>query len=66
VVTANGFYLLATRLGALSIVVTLSSLYPAGTVLLTRIVLREKLNAWQMSGVGCALAAVWLMVRSTR
>jgi drug/metabolite transporter (DMT)-like permease len=60
---ANALYLLAAREGPLSVVVTLSSLYPASTVLLARIVLRERLNFWQVSGVACALAAVVLIVR---
>ena len=55
---ANALYLLAGRVGPLSIVVTLSSLYPASTVLLARVVLGERLNLLQISGVGCALAAV--------
>ncbi len=59
---ANALYLLAARVGPLSIVVTLSSLYPASTVLLARVVLGERLNLWQVSGVGCALAAVVLIV----
>jgi drug/metabolite transporter (DMT)-like permease len=63
---ANALYLLAGRLGPLSIVVTLSSLYPASTVLLARIVLRERLTLLQVSGVGCALAAVALIVSSGR
>jgi drug/metabolite transporter (DMT)-like permease len=59
---ANALYLIAARNGPLSIVVTLSSLYPASTVLLARLVLREHLNGWQLAGVGCALAAVVLIV----
>jgi drug/metabolite transporter (DMT)-like permease len=63
---ANALYLLAAREGPLSIVVTLSSLYPASTVLLARIVLGERLNLWQAVGVGCALAAVVLIVSGGR
>jgi len=63
---ANALYLLATRQGPLSIVVTLSSLYPASTVLLARIVLGERLRPWQITGVGCALAAVVLIVSGGR
>ena len=59
---ANALYLLASRQGQLSIVVTLSSLYPASTVLLARFILGERLNVWQISGVACALAAVALIV----
>ena len=62
---ANALYLVAARVGPLSIVVTLSSLYPASTVLLARVVLGERLNLWQVSGVGCALAAVVLIVRGS-
>lgn len=63
---ANALYLVAAREGPLSIVVTLSSLYPASTVLLARFVLRERLNPWQISGVFCALAAVVLIVSGGR
>jgi drug/metabolite transporter (DMT)-like permease len=63
---ANALYLLATRQGPLSIVVTLSSLYPASTVLLARIVLGERLRPWQITGVGCALTAVALIVSGGR
>jgi drug/metabolite transporter (DMT)-like permease len=63
---ANALYLIATRQGPLSIVVTLSSLYPASTVLLARMVLGERLHPWQITGVGCALAAVVLIVSGSR
>jgi uncharacterized membrane protein len=62
---ANALYLVAAREGPLSLVVTLSSLYPASTVLLARVVLRERLNLLQLSGVGCALAAIVLIVRGS-
>jgi len=62
---ANAFYLDAARQGPLSLVVTLSSLYPASTVLLARLVLGERLNFLQLSGVGCALAAIVLIVRGS-
>ena len=63
---ANAFYLAAAWQGPLSVVVTLSSLYPASTVLLARIALGERLNTWQMTGVGCALAAILLIVSGDR
>ena len=59
---ANVLYLLATRHGPLSMVVTLSSLYPASTVLLARVVLGERINSVQTAGIVCALAAVMLIV----
>jgi drug/metabolite transporter (DMT)-like permease len=63
---ANALYLEAARQGPLSVVVTLSSLYPASTVLLARIALGERLNLWQMTGVGCALSAILLIVSGGR
>jgi drug/metabolite transporter (DMT)-like permease len=60
---ANLLYLLAVRSGPLSVVVTLASLYPASTVLLARVVLRERLSALQWVGVVCALVAVVAIVR---
>lgn len=63
---ANAFYLVAARIGPLSMVVTLSSLYPASTVLLARLVLHERLNGLQIGGVLCALVAIVLIVGGGR
>jgi drug/metabolite transporter (DMT)-like permease len=60
--TANALYLVASRRGPLSVIVTLSSLYPASTVILARVVLGERLSALQIIGVVCALVAVVLIV----
>jgi drug/metabolite transporter (DMT)-like permease len=59
---ANALYLIATRGGPLSVVVTLSSLYPASTVILARMVLGERLSTLQIAGVLCAMVAVVLIV----
>ena len=59
---ANILYLLAVRQGPLSIVATLTSLYPACTILLARIVLRERLRLVQQAGVACAVLAIVLIV----
>lgn len=64
--SANALYLLAARSGPLSVVVTLASLYPASTVLLARMVLGERLNGRQITGVACALAAIALIVSGGR
>jgi drug/metabolite transporter (DMT)-like permease len=59
---ANVLMMLAARVGPLSIVVTLVSLYPAATVVLARFVLGERLSAAQNIGIVCALVAVVLIV----
>ena len=62
---ANALYLIASRGGPLSVVVTLASLYPASTVVLARIVVGERLSNRQNVGIACALTAVVLIVSDT-
>ncbi|MBN1148929.1 MAG: DMT family transporter [Anaerolineales bacterium] len=58
---ANGFYLLATRFTRLDVAVVLSSLYPAGTVLLARWLLKEQVSPSQWLGVLLCVAAIGLI-----
>ena len=60
-VLANVLYLLASRRGLLSLVAVLTSMYPASTVLLARLVLSERLQRIQMVGLGCAAVAASLI-----
>jgi uncharacterized membrane protein len=62
---ANAVYMTAARIGPLSIVVTLASLYPASTVILARIFLKEHLSTTQVAGILCAFLAVVTIVAST-
>ena len=58
---ANMLYLLATRLGMLTIAATLTSLYPASTILLARLILGERLRPIQIAGLACAGLGVVLI-----
>jgi len=55
--SANVFFLLATRIGSLSVVSVLTALYPLGTIILARIFLKEKIATTQMIGILIALGA---------
>lgn len=57
-ITANGIYLAASHTGLLSIVAVLSSLYPASTVVLARVVLGERLHRIQLAGLALAAAGI--------
>jgi len=57
----NLFYLQATRFGRLDVSALVCSLYPAGTILLAALVLRERPTRRQMAGIALALAAVVML-----
>ena len=62
-VLANALYVVAVRDGPLGIVATLASLYPASTVLLARLVLRERLRPVQSLGLAGATIAIVMITR---
>jgi drug/metabolite transporter (DMT)-like permease len=57
----NLFYLRATQVGRLDVAALVCSLYPAGTILLAALVLREWPSRRQFAGIALALAAVVLL-----
>ena len=60
-VTANALFLYAARGGLLTLVAVLTSLYPAATVILARVVLRERLSRTQIGGVVLTLVGMGLI-----
>lgn len=57
---AGAAFLLAVRDGDLAVVAVIAALYPAGTVLLARLLLAERLGPTQTAGLALATAAVSL------
>ena len=58
---ANLLFVLGSRIGSLTVISVLTVLYPAGTILLARIVLKEKLALRQSLGIFLALGASTLL-----
>jgi drug/metabolite transporter (DMT)-like permease len=55
------FFVMSTRTGLLSVGAALAALYPVVTVLLARIITKERIRPQQMAGLGLALCAVGLL-----
>jgi drug/metabolite transporter (DMT)-like permease len=59
--SANALFIAATQRGRLDVTSVLSSLYPASTVILARIFLKERMSATQNAGIVGALISVALI-----
>ena len=59
--SANILFLLASQAGLLSLVAVIASLFPAPTVILARIFLRQRLPPTRWAGLALALAGVALI-----
>lgn len=58
---ADYVFLLSSRLGLLSVVAVLASLYPVTTVILARVILKERMGRLQLAGLVLAGAGVVLI-----
>ncbi|HWZ44038.1 MAG TPA: EamA family transporter [Candidatus Saccharimonadales bacterium] len=64
-IIAHSLYFMSTWKGNLAIVSVIYSLYPAGTIILARAILKEQLGRLQIAGVLCALCGIALLVYGT-
>jgi drug/metabolite transporter (DMT)-like permease len=62
---ANALLVVALQLGDLAVVSVIVGIYPLATIVLARLVLKERMSAVQASGVGLALIATVLLALST-
>jgi drug/metabolite transporter (DMT)-like permease len=60
----NALLLLGIQSGNLSVMSVLTAMYPAGTIILAAIVLREKITKLQLVGMVLALSAAGLLAIS--
>ncbi len=60
-VTANALLLIGVRIGDLSVMAVLAALYPAGTIILAAIVLKERIAVLQYVGLVLAIAAASML-----
>jgi drug/metabolite transporter (DMT)-like permease len=58
---ANAGLLLGVRLGELSVIAVLTALYPAGTIILAAVVLKERIAVLQYAGLALAIAAAAML-----
>ena len=59
-IAGNGFYVLAAQAGRIDVAAVLGALYPASTVLLAWIILKERINGLQTVGILLAFIAIVL------
>jgi len=60
-IAANGLYLFAVRAGLLSLASVITSLYPASTIILARVVLKEQMTFTRIVGIVLALIGIALI-----
>jgi len=59
-IAGNGFYVLSAQTGRIDVAAVLGALYPAGTVLLAWLILKERISAIQTMGIVLAFIAIVL------